>query len=136
MQRTRIWIRSNGLLAAALLLLTLCMKAAIPAGYMVSEFPDQILTVSICADATGGSKQMEMVLPGKNRGSGDYGTAKADGSCAFSSLAHAALSSADAILLALAIAFIMALGFLPTAPLRVAQFAYFRPPLRGPPAVA
>jgi hypothetical protein len=133
MQRMRIWIRSNRRLAVALLLLTLCVKAAIPAGYMVSASPDRVVTVSICADATGGLRQMQMVIPGKDQGGGHSGSAKMDGQCAFSSLAHSALGGTDALLLALAIAFILAIGFLPTAPLRIAQFAYLRPPLRGPP---
>jgi hypothetical protein len=133
MQRMRTWIRSYRHLAVALLLLTLCVKAAIPAGYMVSASPDRVVTVSICTDATGGLQQMQMVIPGRDRGDSHSGNAKMDGQCAFSSLAHAALGDAGAFLLALAVAFILALGFLPTAQLQIAQLAYLRPPLRGPP---
>jgi hypothetical protein len=133
MQGMRIWISSNRRLALALLLLTLCVKAAIPVGYMVSSSPDRVVTVSICADATGGLRQMQMVIPGKDQGDSHSGNAKMDGQCAFSSLNHATLDGADAFLLALAIAFILALGFLPTAQLHIAQLAYLRPPLRGPP---
>lgn len=134
MQRMRAWIRSNRHLVVVLFLLTLCVKAAVPAGYMVSASPDRVVTVSICADATGGLQHMQMVLPGKDRGEGQSGMAKMDGQCAFSSLTYSALGGVDAFLLALAIAFILALGFRTTAPLRVAQSAYLRPPLRGPPA--
>ena len=133
MQRMRIWILSNRHLAVALLVLALCVKAAIPAGYMMSTSPDRVLTVSICADATGGLRQMQMVIPGKDQEDSHPDNAKLDGQCAFSSLAHAALGSADAFLLALAIAYILALSLLPTAQLRIALFAYLRPPLRGPP---
>lgn len=134
MQKLRTWIRSNRHLAVALLLLTLCVKAAIPVGYMVSASSHRIVTVSICADATGGLPQMQMVIPGKDQDGSRSGNAKMDGQCAFSSLAHAAIGGADSLLLELAIAFVLALGFLPSAPLRLAQFAYIRPPLRGPPA--
>lgn len=133
MQRMRAFIRSNRHLAVALLLLTLCVKAAIPAGFMVSASPDRVVTISICADASGGLRQMQMVIPGKDQGDSHSGDAKMDGQCAFSSLTHATLGGADAFLLALAVAFILALGFLPTAQLHIAQLAYLRPPLRGPP---
>lgn len=133
MQRMRVWIRSNRHLVVVLFLLTLCVRAAVPAAYMVSASPDRVVTVSICADATGGSQRMQMVIPGNDRGESQSGQAKMDGQCAFSSLTHSALGGVDAFLLALAIAFILALGFRTTASLRVAQFAYLRPPLRGPP---
>jgi hypothetical protein len=134
MQRMRAWIRNNGTLAAALLLLALCVKAAIPAGFMVSAGHDRIVTVSICADATGGQRQMQMVIPGKDEGGSQSEAAKMDGQCAFSSLAQAGLGGGYAFLLALAFALMLVLGLRPIRPQYLAQSAYVRPPLRGPPA--
>ena len=133
MQRLRLWLMGNREWSLALILLTLCVKAAIPAGYMLSKSPDRVVTISICADASGSLQQMQMVLPGKGQGVAHSGSAKIDGECAFSSLAQSALGGADAVLLALAIAFILMLGLQATKPLCVARFAFLRPPLRGPP---
>lgn len=120
--------------ALLLLVLAFCVKGAIPAGYMVAASPDRIMTVSICADATGGLRQMQMVIPGKAQGSGDGKSAKAEGQCAFSALSHAALGGADAVLLALSFAFVLILGLAPVRRLPLGPFAHLRPPLRGPPA--
>jgi hypothetical protein len=120
--------------ALVLLVLAFFVRGAIPAGYMAAASPDRIMTVSICADASGGMRQMEMVIPGKAQGNGAGKSAKAEGQCAFSALSHAALGGADAVLLALAFAFILILGFAPLSRLPFRPFAHLRPPLRGPPA--
>jgi hypothetical protein len=136
MQQLRALIRGHRHLATALLVLALCIKAVIPAGFMVSASNDTVLTVTICSDSAGGLKQMQIVIPGKEQGGGHSDGAKKDGHCAFSGLSHAALGGADAILLALAFAFILVLGLAPTRRLPFRQFAHLRPPLRGPPTVA
>ena len=136
MQLLRAWILSNRHLAVVLLVLTLCVRALTPAGYMVSASDERVLTVSICADATGSMRQLQMVVPDKGTAGSHSGKAQADGQCAFSSLAHAALGGADPLLLALALAFILVLGIRNTARLPMAQIAFLRPPLRGPPAIA
>lgn len=136
MQRLRLLILAHCHFACALLVLAFCIKAVVPAGYMISPAKNLVLTVSICADATGGAKQMQIVLPGKGKGNNPSDESKRDGQCAFSGLANAALCGATAILLALAFAVLLVLGLAPARSLPIAQFAHSRPPLRGPPAPA
>lgn len=111
------------------------MKALVPAGFMVGT-GDRVLTVKICADAMGTMQTQQIVIPG-NGGQGgnksDHG--KANGTCPFSALSFASLGGADPALLALALVFILALGFLPSTAPRTEQRSYLRPPLRGPPAL-
>ena len=79
---------------------------------------------------------MQLVLPGKEQGSGHSDGAKKGEHCAFSGLAKVAVGGADAILLAIAFAFILVLGLASTRCLPLRQISYLRPPLRGPPAAA
>lgn len=124
--------RQLALLAIALVL---AMKALVPAGYMVSA-SSKIFTITICSESTGEKLKTQVQIPMK-AGHGGDAAAKADQQpCPYSSLSLAALGGADAPLLALAIAFILALGFLPAPPLPLRQAHYLLPPLRGPPATA
>lgn len=134
MPSMRALIRDHRLLAAALLLLTLGMKAFLPAGYMVAAAPGMVLTISICSEGTGGQKQMQLVVPSKNKDGSHSDGAKKGDQCAFSSLSQAALGGSDAFPLALALAFILVLGLAATRNLTFAKIAHLRPPLRGPPA--
>lgn len=136
MQPFRALIREHRHVAMALFALAFCIKAVVPAGFMVSASSDTVLAVSICSDATNGLKQMQLVIPGKEQGGDHSDNTKKDGQCAFAGLAKLAIGSADAILLALAFAFILVLGLAPTQRLPSRQFAHLRPPLRGPPATA
>ncbi len=114
--------------------LALAMKALVPAGYMV-ETRNHVLTIAICADASSGhvlSKQV--VIPGKPA-QGQPAQAKSGEACAFSSLAMAGLSGASPALLALALAFILLLGFAAVATPRVTVTRRIRPPLRAPPVL-
>lgn len=131
----RAFFRTHRRLALGLVALALVIKALIPAGYMLSGDPGQgprVLTVTICGDASGRQLVKQIEVPSK--GAADH--AKAEGTCAWGLLAHAALSGADALLLAAALAFILALGFAPSRPAPPAQRSHLRPPLRGPPAFA
>ncbi|RVU05815.1 hypothetical protein EOE18_07500 [Novosphingobium umbonatum] len=126
----RAFLLAHRPLAALLVALALCVKALVPTGYMLGT-DTRTITVQICADSLGRQiiKQIEI-------GHKDSQKAKPDTSCAFSGLHHAAMGGADPILLALALLFILALGFAPWhAPLHK-RLAYLRPPLRGPPARA
>jgi hypothetical protein len=97
-----------------------------------------VLTVQICADRWGSrsaarSSSDAAHLPG---GHTPDGKAKAESPCAFSALGHAALGGADPVLLALALVFVLALGFaplVPAAPRRPAfcALAAARPPALG-----
>lgn len=136
MHALRILLLKRRQFALVLVALALCMKALMPAGYMVSESA-RVFTITICSDASGEKISREIVIPAKG-GSGhqDDAHGKADAQCAWSSLSMAATGGADAPLLALALAFILALGFLPAPILRARRADYLQPPLRGPPATA
>lgn len=136
MATLRAFFHTHRRLAALLLALALVAKALIPAGYMLGQ-QATVLTVEICADASGAKVTHDIVIPqhgkpGETRGS----QAKNDGTCAFSALSMASLGGTDALLLALALAFILALGFAPPAPAPLGRLDRLRPPLRGPPAHA
>ena len=134
MQTLRALIRDYRHVSMALLMLAFCIKAVIPAGFMVSASSDLVLTVSVCSDTTSGLKQVQLVIPRKEQGNDHSDAGKKDGHCAFSGLTQAALGGADASLLALAFAFMLVHGFAPTPRLPFRRLAHLRPPLRGPPA--
>lgn len=129
----RAFLLRHRRLALLLVAATLCLKVLVPAGYMLGQGAGKVITVEVCADASGQHLTKQIVVPAK---AGETAPAqiKGDGSCPYSALSMAALSGADAALLALALAFILALGFLPAVPPRLARGAFVRPPLRGPPA--
>ena len=131
----RAFLLSHRRLAMLLLVAALCLKALMPAGYMLGTDGGRTITVSICADASGAHLTRAIVIPGKPAESAPA-QAKGEGACAYSGLAMAALSGAAFGLLALALAFILALGFLPAVPPRLSRIVHARPPLRGPPAFA
>lgn len=131
MDALRAFFRMHRRLAFGAVVLAVLIKALIPAGYMLSDRA-HVLTVTICSDASGqlATKQIEVPTDGKS----DH--AKAEGTCAWGMLATAALGGADVLLLALALAFILALGLRPSRPASPSRGSYLRPPLRGPPAFA
>ncbi|MBN8501144.1 MAG: hypothetical protein J0M19_08350 [Sphingomonadales bacterium] len=135
MQMLRAFLLRYRWVAALVIAAALCIKALVPAGYMIGT-GTRVLTIEICADAQGGHVTQQIVLPGDGQpidGQGKQG--KADGACAFSALSFVSLGGADAALLALALLFILALGLVPMATPRPARLVYLRPPLRGPPAL-
>ncbi|MDD3799319.1 MAG: hypothetical protein PHE36_09105 [Novosphingobium sp.] len=121
----------------ALLVVALCLKALIPAGFMVSSSADTVLTVTVCSESTSGLKTVNLVIPSREDQDRRHSDgAKKDGHCAFTGLTKVAVGGADAILLALAFAFILVLGLAPAPRLPFRPILYLRPPLRGPPAAA
>ena len=136
MQALRALSHRHRLLAMLLVVLALAMKIAVPAGYMIGQ-QGKVLTVEICADASGGTLTKQIVIP--QSGTPAEGKAphdKAPATCPYAALGFAALTGADAALLAVAIAFILALGFATAPPLPLQRISFLRPPLRGPPALA
>jgi hypothetical protein len=129
----RASIRDHRQLALLLLALAFVVRAALPAGYMVSRDASSTITVSICSDASGVHKTTQLVIPAKP---GDPRKSAKDGSCAFSAMAKGALGGTDPILLALAFAFILVLGLAPLRALPARPVPHALPPLRGPPALA
>ncbi len=137
MQALRAQIRDHARLTLVLLALALVVKAAVPAGFMLSAGGDRLLTVTICSDATGVPEQVQILIPSKKDAGGDHSKAADKGQpCAFAGLGHAALGGADPILLAAALAFILLVGLAPLHAPRRRDLPFLRPPLRGPPASA
>lgn len=134
MTSLRALIRRNARLTLVLLLLALGVKALVPAGFMVTPAGERFLTVTICSDATGVPKQMQIAIPDKPGAGGDHAEAADKGQpCAFTGLGHALLSGADPTLLAAALAFILLIGLAPLPALPTREILFLRPPLRGPP---
>lgn len=134
MQGIRNLLTRHFTVFAFVLALSLAMKAFVPAGFMIGSRAGHVLTVEIC-DSQGHSQLRVMALPDKPDPAHD-GHAKAARDCPFTALSAHALSSADPVVLALALAFVLALGFRSTPPLRLARARYHRPPLRGPPKLS
>lgn len=126
------FLRHRGL-AIVLVLATLCMKALVPTGFMIGQNA-KVLTVQICDDAFGNHAVKQIAIPMKD-GSSESGSKQGTGECPFTSLSMASMSGADPALLALALAFILALGFVPTRTAYLERVFHLRPPLRGPPAL-
>ena len=136
MHALRTFLTGNPRAAIMALLVVLCMKALVPAGYMIDSGA-RTFTVTLCSDDSGGTKTVEIAIPGNSaHDMGKADDAKSGGKCAFSSLSMMATGGADAVLLALAFAFILLLGLAPATRLPFGQIHYLRPPLRGPPAMA
>jgi len=109
-------------LAALLLAAALCLRTLVPAGYMPAA-ATQSVVVSICH----GAGAAEVTIPVKK-------SLSAAERCAFADLQLPMLGAADPVLLALALAFILALWLAAPAPLLLRGRPHWRPPLRGPPS--
>ncbi len=132
----RAFFRDHRNMTLGLVLLALCMKALVPGGFMFGS-QGKMLTIEICADASGThlTRQISVPMDGKSsHGQNEQG--KGGSACPYSALSMVSLGGADMLLLATALAFIMALGFLAMPAQPAARAPYLRPPLRGPPALA
>jgi len=137
MSRLRAIIRDHARLMLVLLALALVVKAVIPTGYMLSASGERFLTVTICADASGTPKQMQIAIPAKQDPGDDHSDEASKAThCAFSGLGHSALGGTDRLLLAAALAFILLIGFAPLPALAARDIPFLRPQLRGPPVSA
>ncbi len=134
MHRLRAFFLRHRALAFGLVLAALCMKMLIPAGMMIGH-DSQVLTIQICADGTGQTLTKQISIPMKSDGS-DPSAKAAKSDCAFSTLGMSAATGADSALLAVALAFILLLGFVAVRPTLPARVSHLRPPLRGPPVSA
>ncbi|MBC2663556.1 hypothetical protein H7F50_17590 [Novosphingobium flavum] len=114
----------------------LCLKAVVPAGYMLDGNAGAI-TVRLCNDASGSAAPQAITIPMKPD-AGDHPDDptghKATPACPYAALTLATLGGADPVLLGLALAFIVLLGFVPTVGPRTQRPTHLRPPLRAPPA--
>lgn len=134
MQGIRTFLTRHFAVFALVLASALAMKAFVPVGFMVASSAQHVLTVEIC-DSQGHTELRKITLPGKPMPP-MKNHAKAAKDCPFTALSAHALSGADPVLLALALAFVLALGFLPAPPLRLLRARYQRPPLRAPPILS
>jgi hypothetical protein len=127
----RALILRHCVLAVLGVMAALSMKMVVPTGFMIGN-ETRVLTVQICDEAFTGYPVKQLVIPMKDGGgeSGKHGK----GDCPFTALSMASLTGADAALLALALVFILALGFAPLQTHSAKPFLHLRPPLRGPPA--
>ena len=132
MMALRTLLRAHSPLAMVLVAMALAVRLLVPAGTMPGS-GDRVLAVEICADASGAPQTQLLVIPGKPA---PHENSAAKVTCAFAGLAFPALAGADPVLLALALAFIMAIGLSLVAPSLPARFTRFQPPSRGPPAFA
>jgi len=129
----RALIRQRPVLAMLIVALVLFARAVVPTGYMIGSSAQTLLTVEICGGVVGATAQIELPGDGASHDPSD-GHGKADSPCAFTALGMASLGGAGLPLLAIALAFILALGFAPSAQAPRTVFHRIRPPLRGPPA--
>ncbi|WP_156840409.1 DUF2946 family protein [Novosphingobium aquimarinum] len=120
-------------LALVCIALAIALRAIVPAGYMIGS-DAKVLTIAVCHDASGAGISRDVVVPMKSD-SGVPGK-PAKGECPYGALAMAGLGGADVVLLALALAFVIALGFAPQTIPQASRPAFLRPPLRGPPALS
>jgi hypothetical protein len=136
MQALRALAHKHRLLAMIVVLCALALKAAVPSGYMIGQH-GKVFTVEICADASGGTVTRQIVVPqaGGHENAADSHD-KAPATCPYAALGPATLGGADAVLLALAMAFILALGFVPAPALPLRRLFRVLPPACGPPARA
>lgn len=121
------------LLAFLVIMAALCMKVVVPNGFMIGQNP-KVLTVQICDEITGNQSVKHLVIPMKDGGS-ESSHKQGKGECPFASLSMASMTGADPALLALALVYILALGFAPARIPLPKRVSYLRPPLRGPPAL-
>lgn len=128
----RVFFLRHRALACLLVAAALCLKAVVPAGYMVGQ-GDKVLTVLVCDPGSQHAVTKQIAIPMKDD-SGTDSNRQWQGDCAYNSLSMASTTGADPALLVLALAFILMLGFVPL-PLPVRKrIAHLRPPLRGPPS--
>lgn len=131
MHRLRLfWTRHAGL-TAWLVAATLAMKLLVPSGFMPVASAHAV-TIQPCSGF--GPEQIMAAMPGMDHPDhGKAGPRGKDMPCGFAGLSLPTLGGAGTALLALAIAYIMAVAFRPEGRCRIPSLPHLRPPLRGPP---
>jgi hypothetical protein len=123
--------RHLAIMAAAAALL---MKVLMPAGFM-PVVSHGVLIVQLCNGTTNQTVAIEM--PGmEHHSQGDDQHIAPDKPCAFAGLAVSMLEGTDPALLAVAIAFILALTFRVERRTVLRRSPHLRPPSHGPPATS
>lgn len=128
MSALRLFLLRHRALALCLVLASLALKLVVPAGYMAESGGSRVLTVRVCEESSGSQAVRQIAVPLKaEHGSAPAGKPAKD-ACAFAGHGAAALAGADPVLLALALAFALALGFAPVHRPATRTAAYLRPP--------
>ena len=117
----------------------LAVKLLVPAGYMIGDVGGRAVMI-LCPGTA--MPAAAATVPMHHAGMAAHETAdgagkahgKAEQPCAFAGLAAPMLGTADPLLLATAIAFVLAAGLRPVRAVPRALVPHLRPPLRGPPA--
>lgn len=133
MNALRAFFLRHRTVAFLVVMAAMCMKIIVPTGFMIGQ-NSKVLTVQLCAESLGHAVTAKIAIPMKGEHSDSTGK-QGKGDCPFSSLSMASMTGADPALLALALAFILALGFAPVRASYPKRVSYLRPPLRGPPAL-
>lgn len=136
MQPFRALLLRHRVLAMLLVLATLCLKAALPSGYMIDRSAGASVTVVLCHGGDATAKPATLTIQ-RHLPAGDSKTAgqAQDSACPYSSLSQALMGGIPPLLLAAAIAFLLVLGFAPVRTVLIRRGAFFVPPLRAPPAL-
>lgn len=136
-------------LSAWLIACALAMKILVPAGFM-PVVSSGMVTIQICGgtmpvDTTTAMPATHMgnihmithdvTMPGTMHHQDKSSHQGREMPCAFSGLSAQSLAAVDPLLLAVTLAFIIAIAFRRTFTAPVAAPPYLRPPLRGPPRV-
>ena len=148
MSRLRRLVLTHTALAALVIVVSLLMKAVVPAGFMPMLVGGRVV-IALCS----GFGPVPPVAAASAMAGMDHGAAmsakhgghdRKDGGqhdnkpqpCAFSGLSAPSLAGADPVVLAIAIAFALMLGLRIVVALPVRRAVRLWPPLRGPPAIA
>ncbi|MBA3055476.1 MAG: hypothetical protein FP826_11205 [Sphingomonadales bacterium] len=134
MTSVRAFLLNHRRFAALLIALALCMKVALPAGFMLGTGSMQ-LTIEIC-NSQGQPVLSQIAVPLDGKSAPGQAQHKGSSDCPFSALSMATMAGADALLIGAALAFIIALGFAPVASAPLLRIPFLSPPLRGPPALS
>ena len=129
----RHYLRDRRHFALAIIMVALLMRLLLPTGFMPEVSAGKI-TIALCTGH--GQATIDIAVPNGNGHHDPAQTAKHDMPCPFASGSTHGLAGADPTLLAIAIAFVLALSLRPVVVTRLAGAPYLRPPLRGPPLPA
>ncbi|WDF70940.1 hypothetical protein [Novosphingobium sp. KACC 22771] len=130
----RTFLRSRRWLAMLIVAAALCVRALVPAGFMIADQADShTITIQICSGSS--VKPMTLALPASHS-DGKHGGKAVEAPCAFTALSMGAVAHADPLQLALALVFILLLGFLPLPATLLCSRVHILPPQCGPPAFA
>lgn len=136
MGRLRRFVGQNRGIPFLFVVMTLATKAMLPAGYMLSD-EAHVITVRICGESNLQTliKQGTITVTTKGVERSDNGH-KAGEPCPYSVLAMTAFGGTPALLIEIALAFVLARAFESRQfPVRKAS-RRLRPPLRRPPLMA